>query len=160
MNTMELLTKCLTNCEYGYDKEVANSNTSNIIANSMKFIYGRLNDSKFSKKEKLTSIVKYLDSLNPEAYISMSDYNIMHTRLCAVVRYLVNEKFADTQNQQMMVYLNVPASMRERIIKKDAREQGLCQVNLINATIKCINYLSMAFNMMLDSIGMYEDVVF
>jgi hypothetical protein len=160
MNTMELLNRCTANCEYGYDREVANSATTNIIANAMKYVYGRLNDAKFSKKEKLVSIVKYLDSLNPEVYISMADYNIMHSRLCAVIRYLVNEKFADTSNQQMMIYLNVAASMRERIIKRDAREQGYVQVNLINATVKCVNYLNMAFGMMLDSLGMYEDIVF
>lgn len=152
--------RCIRNCEIGYDKETANKVSNNQIANALKFVYGRLTDGKFSKKEKLISIVKYLDTLHTEAYISMSDYNIMHARLCAVVRYLINNNYADVDNQQMMVYLNVPASMYELNIKRDARERGLVQCSPLNSTITCINYLNMAFTIMLDSIGLYEDVVF
>ena len=157
---LETTENCIRNANVGYDKETANKSTTNQVANALKFVYGRLTDGKYTKKEKLTSIIKYLDSLHTEVYISMADYRIMHARLCAVIRYLINNNYADVNNQQMMVYLNVPASMYELNIKRDARARGLVECSPINCTITCINYLNMAFGMMLDSLGMYEDVVF
>ena len=152
--------RCIKNCELGYSKEICNLYTNNSVANGIKFVYGRLTDTKFSKREKFSSIAKYLDSLNTEKYISMSDYIIMHSRICAVIRFLINEKLADTDNQELMVYLNIPASMSELNIKREARSRGLVQCSTIDSTITAINYLKAAFNLMSESIGLYEDVVF
>lgn len=157
---LELVSRCVSNCEIGFDKDLANQTTDNKVANAMKFVYGRITDSKFSKKEKLSTVIGYLDNLNTEAYISMKDYNIMHSRLCAVIKCLMDKKYVDTTDHQLMVYLNVSASMRESNIKRDARENGLIQCNLVHCTIKCINYLNSAFGIMLNSIGLYEDVMF
>ena len=160
MNTLELLNRCIRNASVGYDKETANRNTDNILANSMKYVYGRLTDNKFTKTEKIRTITKYLNELTPTVCTTLSDYNIMHTRMCAIIQKLIDMGICNTANPDIVASLCIASSLYELNLRRDAIEQGLIQLNITDATVKSINYLIHAFDLMSNSIGMYEDVVF
>lgn len=160
MNTMELLDRCIRNAKVGYDKEFANRNTDSILANSMKYVFGRLTDNKFTKTEKIRTITKYLNDLTPTTCTSLTDYNIMHARMCAIIQKLVDMGMCNTANPDIVACLCIVSSMYELNLRRDAIEQGLIQLDMTNATIKSINYLIRAFDLMYNSIGMYEDVIF